>query len=679
MARRAADPGVPMFHRRVPAALLALAALLLVALAAEGSESGTIRPRIVNGLTTHAYPSTGALLAGTSELNAQLACSGTMIGCDTFLTAAHCVCFSSGAACQPGQGGAPDPSEHFVFLQHAGIFPVTSIAVEPGYSFPDDDIAVVKLGVPVSGVAPAPLPTQKPPAGTSGTIVGFGRSSGNLEDYGLKRQGLVTTTSCSSPIDDTLSLCWDFVAPIGPPGDDSNTCNGDSGGPLFVSEGGGPVVAGVTSGGTSSDCLATDSSWDTNVHHYLSFVEAQGGADLDNPTCGALSQVGDAETTVHGLTGTASYGVSQGVHSFQVGDGVALLRVTMNGDETPPNDFDLYVRFGSPATTGGSDCWSTGINNWGACEFESPAAGTWHVLVNPFTGSGSYQVTATLFGGDTDPPPPPLPEGAQTDPQRQCIDAMVKAGEKAAQAQTRDASSCLKAFSRGRLEKLGNPGDAQTAQACFSNDVKGRLEKAAVKAVQKDASRCLAAPEQMPDYGYAGSGPVYTGATDASLALLADLFGADADAVLAPVESDAEGARCQGDLQKRAGKVFDAVKKAARKGMKKALAGAGGVPIVTSDLELAAALDTVFQTDPKEKIARARAKVVRSAAKRCAAPLTALSALFPAVCSDADLQVVADCAARQATCRACEALEQETGLALDCDVADDALTNGSCS
>ncbi len=64
--------------------------------------------RIVNGTLTGAYPTTGALLLGASPATATLNCSGVMIGCSTFLTAAHCVCPGTRNGCQPPTD--PDPS-----------------------------------------------------------------------------------------------------------------------------------------------------------------------------------------------------------------------------------------------------------------------------------------------------------------------------------------------------------------------------------------------------------------------------------------------------------------------------------------------------------------------------------------------------------------------------------------
>ncbi len=347
-------------------------------------------PRIVNGVLTADYPSVGALLRGSSPDDASAWCSGTLIGCATFLTAGHCV---------EGLG----PSNFFVYLPNAGIFSVVSVAQHPSYDFPAGDVAVVKLGTAVTGVAPTAIATTSAPAfGASGVIVGYGRSGDPLFDYGLKRAGDVTTAACSTippPGSDATSVCWNFSNPQGQPGTNSNTCNADSGGPLLVDFGSGPRVAGVTSGGSSASCLPDDHSYDANVFTYRSFIQTQGGADLAHTSCGAGPQVGGPGTTVLTSSGTVSSGSPQGTYSFQVTSGTTLLRVAMNAVDDG-SDFDLYVKFGSPPTTTVYDCGRFGSNQYGMCEFAAPAAGTWNVLVQRYSGSGTYQLTVTEYGTD---------------------------------------------------------------------------------------------------------------------------------------------------------------------------------------------------------------------------------------------------------------------------------------
>ncbi|HYD50418.1 MAG TPA: trypsin-like serine protease [Terriglobales bacterium] len=412
----------PLMTRRRIAAAAALAFFLIFA----GVASAAPQPRIVNGLLTSAFASTGALLKGTNPNTAGAWCSGTLIGCRTFLTAQHCV-----------EGFAAN--DFWVYLQHGGMLPVQSIALVPAYNFPVGDIAVLTLGQPVSGIRPARINTiADPPFGSSGTIAGFGRSGGANDDYGLKRMGKVSTSDCIG-VSDATSVCWDFLAPFGPAGEDSNTCNADSGGPLFLTLNGEQVVAGVTSGGNSEDCLADDHSYDADVYFYRGFIQDAAGTDLEATSCGDLSQIGDGDTAVHGFSGQLNGSATQALHSFAIPPNTDILRVAINAVDDGIADFDLYLRAGSAPTTTTFDCSRNGPNQFGVCEVPNPPAGTWYAMVHRFSGSGSYQVTATVFAaGCSDP----NNEGAACDDANPCtVDDQCSAGSCSGSAAI-DGTSC---------------------------------------------------------------------------------------------------------------------------------------------------------------------------------------------------------------------------------------------
>ncbi len=412
--------------------------LVLFPLLAAPAAAARFTTRIVNGLLTHDYPTTGALLVGNDPRTAVLQCSGTLVGCETFVTAAHCVCPTNGPDCQGA--GAPDPDDYLVFLQHAGFVEVASVAVHPDFDFPVADLAVLKLAAPVAGIRPTPINTTAALApGTPGTIAGFGRIGGGDFTYGLKRRGGVETAPCGDGLSDTTSVCWDFLEPLGAPGDDSNTCNGDSGGPLLVDFGCGPVLAGVTSGGDSATCLADDHSYDVNVHHYRTWLATQAGSDLGAPSCGAMPQVGEAGAHVSAFAGSLGGLTTQAVHSFTVAPGTTTLRVALNSVDDGGSDFDLYLRHGSPPTVLAHDCKADGQAPYGYCEIPAPAAGTWYVLVNAAAGAGLYQVTATAF----DPGAPgPTTDGTPCDDGNACTTGDVCAAGNCASVPETDGTPC---------------------------------------------------------------------------------------------------------------------------------------------------------------------------------------------------------------------------------------------
>jgi hypothetical protein len=389
-------------------------------------------PRIVNGVLTSEYASTGVLLNGDNFDNAGLLCTGVLIGCETFLTAGHCVVDS---------GEAPAGPENFsVFFQHAGFFRVASVELHPDYAFPEADLAVLKLAVPVTGIAPTPINTVEVPAtGTDGIIVGFGRTGGNSFEVGLKYAGTVVTATCGDGISNTTSVCWSFVGPLGDPGQSSNTCNGDSGGPLFVDFGAGLTVAGVTSGGTSDNCRPPDHAFDANVFFYRDWIRAVGGSDVDNASCGDGPQVGQSGATVVAMSGKVSSSKPEDRYTISVPPAVDALRVTMNGVETGLTDFDLYVKAGSVPTLTDYDCRGNGFGQYAACEFAAPVPGDWHLMVQQASGSGVHQLTATYFGVDCNDA---ANEGASCDDGNQCTDADRCVGGTCRGATLADGVSC---------------------------------------------------------------------------------------------------------------------------------------------------------------------------------------------------------------------------------------------
>jgi len=358
----------------------------------------TVRPHIVNGLDTHAYPTTGAMLYSPggpiTKDNASIYCSGTLIGCETFLVAAHCA-------------ADPNPSHYAVYLQHGGIVPVVAVTRNPLYAdatFPKHDVAVLKLGATVTGIAPSALAATAPAPllPLSGTIVGFGQTQAGASDYGVKRVGAVLAESCPGDIPagatDTDVVCWNFSASPGPAGTDSNTCNGDSGGPLFLDLGGGPALAGVTSGGMTQSCLGFDTGYDANVFTNRGFILDQLGSD-STATCGGLAPVGDSSTLVVEHDGTLNAANPSDTYTMAIPAGATALRVTLNGKDNGVFDPDLYVKAGAGASPTDSDCAENGASAFGACTFDLPAPGTWSIAVVRYAGIGNYQLTATLFGG----------------------------------------------------------------------------------------------------------------------------------------------------------------------------------------------------------------------------------------------------------------------------------------
>jgi hypothetical protein len=346
------------------------------------------QPRIVNGLLGAGLFPTVGFFYRFNGLQYAPTCSGTLIGCQTFLTAAHCV-----AGWTASSAGA-------VYLQHAGFFSVSSVTTNPSYCGVGcrSDLALLSLSPAVSGIPPSPINTaSKPPYGTQGSIAGFGITGGGAGGLGLIRYGNVITAACTS-VPDAHHVCWDFASPIGPPGDDSNTCNGDSGGPLFTAHAGTvALVSGVTSGGVAASCQAPDNSFDADVHLDRSWIQAVGGADVTATSCGAVPQVSDPASEVHAADSVTD---SSELWTFQVQAGAARLRLALNA--LAGHDFDLFVRRGTPPTSSPPawDCASANVDTLPEfCELTNPEGGTWYARAISYTGSAAYQLTVTALGG----------------------------------------------------------------------------------------------------------------------------------------------------------------------------------------------------------------------------------------------------------------------------------------
>lgn len=394
--------------RGAAAALLAVASLAGVlfpghapVMAAELSPR--LHPRIVNGELTFAYPTTGALLMhdGSGETFAGL-CSGTLIGCRTFLTAAHCVCPAGAYSAESClRRGLADPSSFHVFLPHGGMFPVAHVAISPDYSFAEGgDVAILSLAQPVHGIAPAAINTvRRLSAGESPTAVGFGTTAASRrapDEAGIKRRGSLSVTACPNDIPGDTHLCWNFD------GSASNTCDGDSGGPQYVDLGSGQMLAGITSGGSSFDCLAPDTGFSTDVFVHRDWILATAADDLGLSSC-ELPDLSDSSVAV--LTAAAEISAAQpeATLEIEVPLNTAVLRVGLNGQIGSAtsidrsNEFDLYIRGAASPTASSFDCADTVSGPFGFCTIESPAAGTWHVLVRRQQGDGLFQLTATMF------------------------------------------------------------------------------------------------------------------------------------------------------------------------------------------------------------------------------------------------------------------------------------------
>jgi len=376
---------------RLSARSLGALAFAVLVLASSVCRAQPVSARIVGGQLTSEHPAVGALLVGASPATATTACTVSLVGCRTVVTAAHCVCPTTGKTCQD----LDVPPNLFVYFAHAGFFTIETIRVHRDYRFPTADVAVLRLATTVTGIEPLlPNDVEPPPFESEGTIVGFGGETAATGDSGLKREGTVLTEPCADGVSDTTSICWQYT------GDDADTCGPDAGGPLLIEMGYGPALAGIASGGDSPTCLPTDHAHATDVFAYLGWIDEAADGDLYAWECDDVPAVGTDEVSVGTFTDELTAARTSVVESVAVGLNATELRVALHGSEQPGTDFDLYVRHGEEPTTTAFDCSGTGTGQYAFCRIANPEHGPWFVRAERVGGQGSFQLVATAIGGD---------------------------------------------------------------------------------------------------------------------------------------------------------------------------------------------------------------------------------------------------------------------------------------
>jgi hypothetical protein len=164
-----------------------------------------------------------------------------------------------------------------------------------------------------------------------------------------------------------------------------------------------------------------------------------------------MPQAGEPGTEVLGLGGALAVATPSQDWVVDVPPGTNELRVALNGVDDGIANFDLYVKAGQAAGPTDYDCRAAGTGQFGYCAFDFPAPGPWHLLAQRRAGSGEYQLTATLIGGQ-----PPVCGNAARETGEECDGSDDLACPGACEPSCRCANTCAEGemvTQRARLQR----------------------------------------------------------------------------------------------------------------------------------------------------------------------------------------------------------------------------------
>ncbi len=245
-----------------------LAATLLLVL---GANAHAITHGQLDG---NKHPAVGALVDHDSRGTAYAFCTGTLISPTVFLTAAHC---------NPGVEQVKVSFNSVV--DNAAVMVVGRYIAHAGYQASQNDphdIAVIVFDQPITGIAPARLPTaglfdtlkaNGLMNGAQFTAVGFGGQERSFDGKGKpviayedRREWSVSGFGAMTPTWLRLSQ----NAAVG----NAGTCYGDSGGPNFLGSASGEsnIIAGTTITG-DAQCVQSNVIYRLDTASARSFLQ----------------------------------------------------------------------------------------------------------------------------------------------------------------------------------------------------------------------------------------------------------------------------------------------------------------------------------------------------------------------------------------------------------------------
>ena len=255
--------------------------VLIAAMLAFGTVVGGAGAVTTNGFPDNGlHPNVGAIMVpARSGVGYAEVCSGTLVSPTYFLTASHCTSFLEA-----------DPRPEYVTFDETdvqgaptGLIPATAIT-NPAYkgSGYRDDVSLLRLATPVTGIDPAELP----PLGYLDTL-GLTQSTRlTTVGYGTREQEVVKGEGPTFPFEGNREYAIGSFNALtkeqlkmsqNQAHGDGGACYGDSGGPTYLGAGAdeGDVVLAVTSTG-DGPCYSTNVSGRTDTPSARTFLALYG-------------------------------------------------------------------------------------------------------------------------------------------------------------------------------------------------------------------------------------------------------------------------------------------------------------------------------------------------------------------------------------------------------------------
>lgn len=271
----------------------------------------------------------------------------------------------------------------------------------------------------------------------------------------------------------------------------------------------------------------------------------------------------------------------------------------------------------------------------------------------------------------------------QSADQQRCLNHLTKAGADVVKHQGKANWRCLRDAGRGKIDKLGDPGDTLTAQACLTNDVGGKVAKKQQRTVDRDLSHCQGG--DAPDFAYSGATTINNAAVAAAHAVVAAIFGGDLDAAIVDDDLDRDGAKCQQEVLKGANRIVDDMWRVTRRGVSDGLKGAARRAGVAPDAPAHSAANLQGEVlahtldDPQGKIQHEVDRLLGKLVLRCTPAITPLAQLFPGACAGAATPAaLAGCVSDLARGHFHQGVAGIHAVSVECDLTDDGAHNESC-